>query len=202
MYVYSFISFVATSCNILALASLNWSDNKYFKDFSWSKGVQQHCGSTIDCFSVYSGVYGLLVDSVTTEPEKTRWSNSQCSASYCGYCRWAMVAVIILSGVSLLFSLPSIYTDYQRGNNKRNNIQFKVVGAVFSCIAMLCSLAAVLVFTFVCQHKLEAATDDDYRWSYGTSWILMLSMAVLKFVDVVANIVISTGERPFDAVVV
>ena len=98
-----------------------------------------------------------------------------------------MFAFVILF---LIFCVPGLYAGVTRACNRNTPLNKNI--AIFSaCIAIICGVISLTVFSSQCLPKIE----DEYtnvEWDYGVAFGLLAAAVGVKFVDCLFNGFIGT----------
>ncbi len=186
-YLLSFFSLAAVLLNSIVLISSN-TNNGVIKRLNWSHGRQKECGD--NCADLYVGTWDILSKSDTASDSKVYWNTATCSdvSDFCDDCESSMKAVLAMVVVSAAFSIPSVFTNMARSTESGNNASNKLSGAFTSFIAMCAGIAAVVVFSKGCQKYIRRETEDDFKWFYGSAWIMMVVVCGLHALNLLVNL--------------
>lgn len=185
MYFFAVLALCALALNIVVLISVRQGDKDIVENLEWSHGSQTDCSGS-SCFDVYVGIYDILV-TVGSIEQTTKFTDDSCTADYCEKCDNNQMIVMIFAFLSCFFCFPGVFTDFMRGSANGNTAQNKTVGTFTSFMAMCCSIVCLVLFHEGCQKYITEDTENTIDWKFGTAWIIMCVIAIIKAVDCVFN---------------
>jgi hypothetical protein len=116
------------------------------------------------------------------------YSSESCSSEYCESCDVAMKAVLAFVSLAFIFSFPSAYTNYLRTTQYGNTHQNYRHGIASSAATMFCIIVAIVIFSVGCRLKIETDPNNStIKWEYGPSFILIITVLIMKAIDLVIN---------------
>jgi len=165
------IPLISTSDQSSTMKSLNWVHTKE-ADISY---------------------YGVSV-SFSGQNFKIGWSDTECpyalTSSVCKSCEDAFKVSLAFVVICLAFNAIGIIAATLATKNKSSST-WRIGGAVAAFLAMVSGIITIVVFSVDCEAKIKDKVGNQ-TLTYGPSWILMLVVLLLKFIEIVIWIAAST----------
>ena len=166
------IGFAALVLNIIPLISTGGQSSN-IKALNW-----------VHTKDAYISYVGISVDSGGAN-FKLLWSDDMCSylltQGVCDDCTTAFQTAIAFVAIAFVANVAGVAAAALAFMNKSSST-WRICGAVSAFLAMVSGIICVIVFSTMCEAKLEDKVNDTF--DYGTSWILMLVVLLLKFVEI------------------
>jgi hypothetical protein len=102
----------------------------------------------------------------------------------------------------MVFIFIGLGSNYVRTLPDGNLFSYKLCSIITSLFAIICAIVAICSFSSGCFNKFQKVLENDdgsleyfylsadFTWSLGASFILMIVVILLKFVDLVGNFLI------------
>lgn len=180
----SAIALISTSTKTIILTDLNW-------------GYGDSTAANTDYY-VYIGVWALgfkgLSGSDDSNVQQLKYSASDCTQSFCDVCHRDMPIIIGFLAAFCFLSLLSIFTNFARYHDNYNTHRHRNTGIGTSILAIGCGVVSLVLFARNCYYEVQDSFPGDYKWYYGTAWILLIAAVGVKVVDVVFNILVGVAS--------
>jgi hypothetical protein len=115
-----------------------------------------------------------VTEVVGSDTQEVRWTSDICTPDFCEECFRSNLATIILVALTLIATVPTIYTNFLRTTESGNTETNRQRGISSSALAMLFGSCSVIVFSAGCQLKIEDAYKGaGLNWDYGPAFGLV-----------------------------
>jgi hypothetical protein len=188
------VALIAVFFNGIVLISSR-NDQDVVQDLEWSHGSQKNCDGS-NCLDIYVGVYNVVVTAGGTTSD-TQWKDDNCTPDYCEDCEETMKGVIAFCVFALVLGLPSLFTNWKRAGDSGNTESNRTIGVITSLLAVIAAAIAIIWFDAGCQQSIYDDTHNSVNWEFGPSWVLMLIVLLLQFVNFIINLGVSTASGTF-----
>ncbi len=122
---------------------------------------------------------------VGSDNQEIKWTSDNCTPDFCEECFRSNLATIILVALTLIATVPSVYTNFMRTTESGNTDANRQSAIATSALSMLFATCSVIVFSAGCQLKIEDAyKGTGLHWEYGPAFGLVLSCLYLLCIAV------------------
>lgn len=166
------IGFSALVLNIIPLISTGGSASN-IKALSWSH--------TKTAYISYTGI------SVPDSDFKIEWGDNFCTYALtqdvCDACENAFKTSIAFVAIALVFNVAGLVLAFMAIKYKSSSTWKTLILAMVSALlTMVSGIICVAVYSSQCNAKIDDKVTETL--SYGPSWILMLVVLLLKFLEI------------------